>query len=333
MKKILLWGTGKVFAMYYKWLMKNFEVCAFITNDKDFPPAFSGGEGIPTIAKEDIRGFDRDIIVIAADQPVETEIREDARAIGLQEKELISLEELIKEEHLEGKYEEDAVSRQIKVIEDILNAADSEISDFQWMYQKVIEYGVFCFQQRWYRFGGKIQWSACGVLQVPEEFADFCVSLTSLKIRTAIEIGVYRGRSSYFICAVLMRKNPELKYVLADIWDGLDAFERFHSMLPALEKRIPSTSRDYKGEIFDFVFIDGDHSYGGAMEDFENVGKYSRVIACFHDIYAHEYDGEDGGTVRMWKEVMARTMDKHHRVFTNYPEKWMGIGCVMGMNP
>lgn len=332
MKKILIWGTGTKFAMYYRWLIENFEVQAFITRDEEFSARFSYAEGIPTITKERIQDFDRDVIVIAAGQPGEAEIREDAKVLGLPEKELISLESFIQEEGLEGSYEEGVVSRQLKVIADILNATDSELSDFQWMYKKVIEYGVFCFQRKWYRLGGDIQWSAYGVLQVPEEFADFCVSLTSLKIRSAIEIGVYRGRSSYFICAVLMRRNPELRYVLVDIWDGLDAFDRFHSILPALEKKIPSTSRDYKGERFDFVFIDGDHSYDGAMEDFENVGKHSNVITCFHDIYAHEYDGENGGTVRMWKEVMERTTDKHHRIFSNYPDQWMGIGCVMGMN-
>lgn len=326
MKKILIWGMGLRCAMWHRWIMEHFEVKAFIDHAMDIP---STVKGVPVIQKEDIGGIERDIIVIATDHEMEMDIRKDAEAIGLSENELINIEQLIRDEHLQGNYEEEIVSKQIKILKDILNASDSEVCDFNWMYRKVLEYGIFCFESRWYEASDNIEWNVYGLQQIPEEFADFCISIAPLRVQTAIEIGVYRGRSSYFISAILMRKNPRLRYLLVDIVDRLEFFTVFQSLLPCLEKDIPSTSETYKGQTFDFVFIDADHSYDASIRDFKNVGQYANMITCFHDIYAHEYDQENGGTVRMWKEVMQQTRGKRHHIYSKYPDQWMGIGCVL----
>lgn len=326
MKKILIWGMGLRCAMWHKWLMRHFEVRAFIDHASDIPSVV---KGIPVISKEHIGGVERDFIVIATDHEMEMDIRKDAKSAGLSENELVNIEQLIKDEHLQGKYEEEIVSKQIRILEDILDAEDSEVCDFNWMYRKVLEYGIFCFERRWYESPDDIEWNVYGLQQIPEEFADFCISIAQLKIQTAVEIGVYRGRSSYFICAILMRKNPKLRYLLVDLVDRLEFFAAFQLLLPCLEKDIPSTSETYKGQAFDFVFIDADHSYDASIQDYENVGQHANVITCFHDIYAHEYDRENGGTVRMWKEVMEKTRGKRHRIYSKYPDQWMGIGCVL----
>ena len=52
------------------------------------------------------------------------------------------------------------------------------------------------------------------------------------------------------------------------------------------------------------------------------------ILQCFHDIYAHEYDRQNGGVVRTWQEVVQSTTDKKHKVFSKYPDQWMGIGVV-----
>lgn len=96
-----------------------------------------------------------------------------------------------------------------------------------------------------------------------------------------------------------------------------------------MEKKIPSTSEDYKGESYDFVFIDADHSYDGAMQDYLNIGQYAKKLTVFHDIYAHEYDEYNGGTVRLWKEVCEANSGKERKIFSIYPDKWMGIGCLV----
>lgn len=167
--------------------------------------------------------------------------------------------------------------------------------------------------------------------QIPHEFTKLCLSLGQFRnIKSAIEVGVFKGLSSYFMCAVLSRRNPDLVYTQVDIEDRLENFEEFKSILPALRKQIPSTSDDYIGRNYDYVFIDADHSYDGSMKDYLNVGQYANRMVVFHDIYAHEYDEENGGTVRMWKEVKELEKQKGNRVneYTEYPNQWMGIGCV-----
>nr|MCR5733611.1 class I SAM-dependent methyltransferase [Lachnospiraceae bacterium] len=241
---------------------------------------------------------------------------------------LLSIDEVFKEENGEADYLEETVKRQICVLKRILQAGYELRSDPKWMYKQIIEYGLNCFQAEWYTFDPSIRWDIYGLLQIPEEFADFCASLSRFKFDTAIEIGVYRGRSSYFMCAVMAATNPDIKYTMVDIYDQLDHFEEYKKLLPQLQKAVPDTSDDFSGQGFDFVFIDADHSYDGSIRDFDNVGRWSKHMTAFHDIYAHEYDGENGGTVRMWKEVCERTQGKMHRIFSKYPDKWMGIGCV-----
>lgn len=200
------------------------------------------------------------------------------------------------------------------IMKDILNASDEEINDHGWMRGKISQYGIYPFGAN--ARSREINWTEYGLNQVLKEFAGYCNYIGSLeRIETAIEIGVYRGRSSYIMCALLLRKNPNLRYIMVDIYDQLDSFQEFQKVLPALEKKIPSTSDDYKGEGYDFVFIDADHSYDAAMRDYLNVGQYAGKLTVFHDIYAHEYDECNGGTVRMWKEVCELNCGKEKKIF------------------
>lgn len=196
---------------------------------------------------------------------------------------------------------------QLEIIKKILTASDQDVESFTWMRDVVGQYGIYPFRPQDFDGTGNVVGTRKGILQRPDEFAEYCTYLSKWHIDTAIEVGVFRGKSSYFMCAILARRNPSIVYELVDIADSLDNYEGFHELLPQMRKRIPSTSDDYIGKAYDFVFIDADHSYDASMRDYMNLGRYAKKLTAFHDIFAHEYDQLNGGTVRMWKEVVDLT--------------------------
>lgn len=352
MEKIIIYGTERRAAMYFGYLCDNYDVRGIISTNgasgeiygvpvRDMRELVTANDCGMSIKCES-SSFDRIVMVVETGQMdlAREKIRE---AIGssfdkLKDK-VISIDELIDfETHNRIVDDIAAVSPyveyidriQLEIIKEIIKARDEEVADYDWMLERVLRYGVFCFESDgWYKKEKRYNWVVYGLQQVPEEFAMFCNYISGLTVSTAAEIGVYRGRSAIFLCAVLARKNWDLTYELIDIFDRIDDFEIFKEVLPQLNKNIPSTSDDHASEIFDFVFIDADHSYDASINDFYKVGQYSGVMTAFHDIYAHEYDHENGGTVRMWQEVLEKTSGCGHKVFSIYPDKWMGIGCVM----
>jgi len=77
----------------------------------------------------------------------------------------------------------------------------------------------------------------------------------------------------------------------------------------------------------DFLFIDGDHTYGGVRADFE---MYSKLVSpggiiAFHDIAAHVH--ETGCEVsRYWSEV--KHQYRHEEIIENPSQGWAGIGVL-----
>lgn len=221
---------------------------------------------------------------------------------------------------------------QKEILERIIAATDAQVNDYEWMKHCIMEYGIYPYKNTELLFPDA-RFTQNGIMQVPSEFAAFCNYISNFYIETAIELGVYRGRSSYIICALLYRKNKNLKYNMVDLVDHLDGFDVFSSILPCT-KLVPSTSDDYKGKPFDFVFIDADHSYDASLQDYINVGQYATKLVCFHDIYGHEYSRFNGGIVRTWNEVSRLSKQYVKLTFSQFENQWMGIGlCVKNEMP
>lgn len=325
-KKVIIWGTGATYRVlrdkiHYYFNNNSVEIVAFVNKS---------GEGVidgySVISKDMIGDYIFDHLLICADGEMAISIFSEVKNMTIPENKICRIDDFLFSIEEYKSDNNKIIDIQCKIIQDILNASDSQVSDFNWIRNKIREFGVYPFE---ITEDKNILWTQWGIMQIVDEFAQFCQSISLLKIKSAIEVGVFKGRSAYFVCALLSRSNPELKYHCVDIFDNMDSFEKYNELLPALIKCIPSQSSDYINEVFDYVFIDADHSYNGSIADYYNVGKKAKVIVAFHDVYGHEYDYLDGGTVRTWKEAIEDNKDKEYKVFSCYPDKWMGIGAIM----
>jgi hypothetical protein len=178
--------------------------------------------------------------------------------------------------------------------------------------------------------------SSFGVLQTPSEYVDYLLYAADKSPASCVEIGVYTGGLSIFSCAFFQALNPRFRYLGIDIEDKLI----FDSALLAplnLEFRIPCSSHNLAGEVFDLVFIDGDHSYDWAKRDWLNLGRHAAKLCAFHDIHGKEYIPRGGGIYGFWRHLRA-TLAKETTLleFAHAPEGaghrhdslWMGIGVL-----
>ena len=222
---------------------------------------------------------------------------------------------------------EGEVKKGLRVVERILSSTDDELISRKFLLSQFYEYGIPkltpSFFKPWEKYMNP---GGFGALQVPSEYIDMMRTLMPLGIRTAIEIGVYRGGFSYFTAAILQRVNPDFELTLVDPYDSLLGFDRFAAKLN-LKKAIPATSEDFIGQAFDFVFIDGLHTYEGAIADWRNVGVHFTKAMGFHDIHDHT---PSHGTVRAWDEIKSQCSETHEIYeFAHAIERGLGIGLVV----
>ena len=233
---------------------------------------------------------------------------------------------------LTGPHFERIKSHQLEVLKELVTATDEQIENRDWLKERLYSYGFNPFFKLAKNPEAGVTFSTCGILQVPSEFLDLCLYLSDKrwqgKINSAIEVGVYRGSSSYILAAILYRSNPNMFYNMVDIVDQLISFDQVKKIIPTLNKCIPNTSNDFTGREYDFCFIDADHSYDGMMRDYMNVGRYASKLLVFHDIFGHEYDELGGGTVRGWQEIRELEKDNKLIEISKYPDFWMGLGVI-----
>lgn len=90
-------------------------------------------------------------------------------------------------------------------------------------------------------------------------------------------------------------------------------------MFPSYLSHISNTKQD---KYIDFLFIDGDHSYNGAKNDFVNYGKLVKPggLIALHDIHVEHVEVK-----YLWNEIYMAGY-KIRNISTNPPE--MGIGII-----
>lgn len=158
-------------------------------------------------------------------------------------------------------------------------------------------------------------------IQNAEEISALLDLLMRERVRTACEIGTWRGGTLFMLSRVLPddaaivavdlpEMDPAIGERLRAMKPTFESFARRHQRLTVLhanshEAATVSNVRDIlQGQQLDFLFIDGDHSSAGVRRDFENFAPLVRTggLIAFHDIVPNDAYA-DWGVPGFWKEL------------------------------
>jgi predicted O-methyltransferase YrrM len=179
-------------------------------------------------------------------------------------------------------------------------------------------------------------------MQVPTEILELLRQISALRARHIMEIGTARGGTLFALTRVAA---PDAHLISLDLpggtWGGGYPWwkVRLYRSLALSGQRIDLIRADSHSaasldavqqalgtQKLDVLFIDGDHTYAGAKQDFEQYGPLVRQggIIAFHDIADHP-SGRGGDVPKLWRELQT---GRSTRELIADRTKGYGIGVI-----
>lgn len=174
-------------------------------------------------------------------------------------------------------------------------------------------------------------------LQVLEEVSEMLSLIEGKKL--ILEIGTSMGGT---LCHMMKVASDDAEFVSVDLPGGLFGgefgqpnIEVMKSWLKGNQKlhTIRADSKSFltveqvrkilNGRKFDFILIDGDHTYEGVKGDYEIYKQFAGDIIAFHDIVEHQQ--KDVGVKKLWEEIQGNKIE----IIKDVKQGWGGIGILM----
>jgi hypothetical protein len=210
----------------------------------------------------------------------------------------------------------------------IQSASVEELRSVDWLVQMIREVGLVPIpeaEETYEDEGDFINGTQQGLIQIPREFAHWLLVLAEFRPASYLEIGCFNGATATIAGAYLRRWVPDARVVTCDVFPAFIFHEEANALTP-IEYAVGCTSYDFRGQKFDAVFIDGDHSFEWAWADYVNVGRNARVCA-FHDVNNAPYrEMHLGGVCGVWEKVKLTEGGDFREFFEHPSREIMGIG-------
>jgi hypothetical protein len=196
-------------------------------------------------------------------------------------------------------------ARVVAAVRCLREASDAQLGSFDWLAGLIRSVGLVPIPDAALTYEDEeehLNASQQGVIQLPREFARWLQLAAAHRPARYLEIGTFNGATASLAAAYLARFHPDFTALTIDVWPGFVFHREVRDLIP-LRYEVGRTSFDLRGQPFDAVFIDGDHSFDWAWADYENVGRRAPVCA-FHDVNNAPYrELPMGGVCGVWELV------------------------------